>query len=120
MWSAGGWRYARRRWRHAPWRGRRIIRCLPMLISTALLASACARTPGPSRYRPTVPVRPEFSVQPKRFPCVVNGTTGECVAIWSVDWTALGIWSLSLERELRASCLALGGSPAECRVASPP
>jgi hypothetical protein len=40
-----------------------------------------------------------------------------CVLIWAEDWERIREWYLTMERELKAACLASGGTPSECRTA---
>ena len=112
--NVGGWRWTRPDWRRVPCSGKRIIRCLAGLTLLSTVSFGCATTPGTSRYHPTIPARPEFTVRPLRGTCSVSGQAGECITVWGPDWQAIGAWSLTLERELRASCLALGGTPTAC------
>jgi len=50
-----------------------------------------------------------------------NGQTRDvgCWVILDEDLTALLRWGLTLERDLKAACLALGGSPVRCGTAEP-
>lgn len=79
--------------------------------------SACATGLGASTYRPTVPERPTIEARPTVEPCALgSGEPGACVKLWLKDFETVRLWYLTLERELKAACLALGGSAAECRT----
>ena len=66
-------------------------------------------------YRVKIPPRPTLTVQPDFRDCqTVNGQQGRCVDLWEPDLKAMIQWGLLLERELRAACVALGGSSKEC------
>jgi hypothetical protein len=61
-----------------------------------------------------VPERPALRYAPD----IINCGDLRCVLIELEDWQSIRYWFLSLERELKAACLAAGGSPAECRTES--
>lgn len=69
------------------------------------LISACG-TAGmaPSPYRVTMPV---LDATPMAVRCQKNGQPARCKVVLETDWAAV-------VRELKAACLALGGSDADC------
>jgi len=82
--------------------------------STALLSLTsygCAPTPLPSPYRVNLPT---LNAAPLVTPCRTDRPT-QCVVLTQDDY-------LALVRELKAACLALGGTPDACltRKESPP
>lgn len=87
-----------------------------ILWMLAIVVSACATAPtGSNSYRPAFPARPTLEVMPKLGACkLATGAQGECVMFWGPDWQQIRVYQLTLERELTAACLALGGSQGEC------
>ena len=76
-------------------------------ILTAALSSACATAHGNSAYRVTIPV---LGAQPLTVPCVLEGgDQAKCITLLESDYRAI-------VRELKAACLALRGTPAECQT----
>ena len=90
-----------------------VVLCFSIILLTACAAPSVSMAP----YRPQIPPRPTLTVQPDVIDCqVVNGQRGRCVNLWEPDLKTMVQWGLGLERELKAACLALGGSPKECRT----
>lgn len=78
------------------------------LLSLAVWAgsSGCALTLHPWSYRVQIP---ELRAAPVELGCRVGGTPDICLLVLREDWEAL-------VRELKAACLALGGTPRECQA----
>ncbi|MGH2368517.1 MAG: hypothetical protein ACRDI2_09965 [Chloroflexota bacterium] len=72
----------------------------------AALTFGCATTPGGSSYRVTMPV---LSAQPGEGTCRHRDALESCTFLLTRDYQAI-------VRELKAACLALGGSPEECQA----
>jgi hypothetical protein len=66
-----------------------------------------------------VPERPQLRHVPALVACRINHvdvTDATCVLIEIEDWQRIREWYLTLERELKAACLASGGTPSKCRT----
>lgn len=72
----------------------------------AALISGCAAGVAPSPYRVTIPV---LSAPPRTVPCALGGRADRCLVILEDDYRALIV-------ELKAACLALGGTPEACQT----
>lgn len=104
-----------------PWRGKLTILWVTLIFVTL---SACAtQTPLSPRFQVQIPPRPLFEYGPEVVGCApttpdvpkpIAAVEGRCIVIWEPDWLSIGTWALTLERELKAACLALGGSALRC------
>jgi len=84
-----------------PWRprsGRRLL----LGILTAAAICGCSQTVAPSHYRVTLPL---LHATPSEY--VVDGVAYRC---YQRDD------ALTIVRELKAACLALGGTPRDCQT----
>ena len=108
MLNAAKWPWPAWRWRNGLWSGRLFI---PYLI-VLTFATSCASIPATPTYQPTIPPRPEL--QHKILSFEKDERTYTIVDL--EDWRTIGAWVLALERELKAACLALGGTKAACRA----
>lgn len=77
-----------------------------LLLPAAALTFGCARVAGPSSYRVTMPV---LQAKPGAVACRHDGLIDTCTVLLTRDYEAL-------VRELKAACLALGGSPKDCQA----
>lgn len=95
-----------------------------IVAAILLTISACAiPTSGSNPYRIEIPARPEIEAAPALVPhgtgaiCVwSDGSVGDCVILYTDDFARIGRYLGQLERELKAACLALGGSDEECKT----
>lgn len=71
---------------------------------TGALLSGCAT--GPGTYRVSIP---ELTAKPVQGTCKLRGEPADCTLLLTRDYQ-------SLVRELKAACLALGGSPESCQT----
>jgi len=88
---------------------RRIINC--GLLTILILLVGCQTPVGVSgSYKPRIP---ELAAPPLETPCVIERNGVEqwmvCVSVTQHDW-------ITLVTELKAACLALGHSRAECHA----
>lgn len=91
-------------------------RCL--LGLTLLLGFGCATGSLISRQTPFLPTWPEepiLRMMPRRV--TIAGQTYQVIR--DEDWLALSRYYLEVERQLTASCLALGGSKVQCHAETP-
>lgn len=86
--------------------GKTAIRSLLILI----FATSCAAVP--LAYRPTIPERPQLTEDIQS----VEHNGHQYVVVEMTDWRAIGTWVLSVERELKAACLALGQTKVACHA----
>ncbi|HEV8642265.1 MAG TPA: hypothetical protein VGV13_14300 [Methylomirabilota bacterium] len=77
-----------------------------MLLVTLTVAQGCATPAGLSSYRVTLPV---LQATPRELTCHLEEAETTCVVMLRDDLRAL-------VRELKAACLALGGSPGDCQA----
>lgn len=103
--------------------------CLAMI-----LLAGCMTVGGPSTYRPQIPVRPTLEAPPVKVECdfapakddgdkptrIAAAPTQSCVYLLTSDLAGLIDWALTLDTELRAACLALGGTERECGTSASP
>lgn len=75
-----------------------------MLLFALMAAPACVTPAGPSGYKVTLPI---LQAPPRELTCHLDETETTCVVMLRDDLRAL-------VRELKAACLALGGSPEAC------
>lgn len=70
------------------------------------LTFGCSQAVGGSSYRVTIPI---LEVQPREVSCRINETADLCTVLLTRDLAKIA-------RALKAACLALGGTPAECQA----
>lgn len=79
-------------------------------VRWALLAGAlscgCALAPAPSSYQVRLPLLTAPTI---RVPCQADGRPATCRVILETDYEAL-------VRELKAACVAAGGSDVDCQT----
>ena len=61
-----------------------------------------------------VPAPPVLQAHPQVHECQVNDVPGECISFLVDDMRLVVDYIATLERELRAACLAVGGKPESC------
>ncbi len=83
------------------WLGKLMLHLVPM----AVLLWGCALTPRPSPYQVLIPT---LQAQPREIPCNAPEAT-TCLVLRKDDWQ-------KVIRELKAACLALGGSKEKCQA----
>jgi hypothetical protein len=76
-----------------------------------VLLCGCVTGPGPSSYRVTIPV---LEISPRIVDCTIltrDGTPSQrkCLTLLQTDYQGI-------VRELKAACLALGQTKAECQA----
>jgi hypothetical protein len=100
------------------WRIALTIQCLVMCC----VSSACVQAGGILRpgWVPIIPPRPSLRHAPLPGRCAIGEDEAvRCWAILDEDVRDLLQWALTLERDLRAACLALGGRPQQCGTDAP-
>lgn len=75
-----------------------------MLLVALTAAQGCVTPAGPSSYRVTLPV---LQAPPREVTCHLEEAEATCVVVLREDWR-------KVIRELKAACLAMGGSPEAC------
>lgn len=96
-------------------------RILLLMILNGLLLSGCVSAGGPSSYRVTIPT---WEAEPLRIPVDQDGMLRRYVAVIREDASLpardlrIVVWPdvQKLIVELKAACLALGGTPKECQT----
>ena len=85
------------------WNGRPVL----WIVLIAGLASGCATALPGTAYRPSIPT---LTMMPEMGQCRFESRASRpCVVLAREDWEAI-------VRELKAACLALGGSPEACQT----
>ena len=77
-----------------------------MLLAALTVGAGCSLGAGRSPYQVVLPV---LKAEPAPLACLVNAVPATCVILEQGDYR-------SLVRELKAACLALGGSPEDCQT----
>ena len=84
------------------WAGRRLL----LMILVVALSYSCAGTPCKSPYRVVIPI---LEAEPQIVTCRQGLTETRCLLLLEEDHRRV-------VRELKAACLALGGSAESCRT----
>lgn len=79
-----------------------------LLVASAAI-SGCAAGRLPWSYRVRIP---ELRAAPIEVNCLLGGQPAECVLVLKPDWEDVVL-------ELKAACLAVGGTPKECQAELP-
>ena len=90
-----------------PWRTFSVRRSIALTL--VALVWGCAPVPLRSAYQVSLP---PLTASPREILCELDGRVASCTVLATPDYEAL-------VRELKAACVALGGSDVECQTTDP-
>ena len=94
-----------------------------ILILIFAMISTCMKIPQTSsEYAIKIPEKPVLQIGPQidqNCYRVDGGKSNPCIWFTFDDFNAIRLWSMNVERELKAACLAMGNSHEKCKTKEP-